>query len=85
MTAAASIGSRTCSICSGVVIEDCGCFGNLGWKETPLHVLIRDIIMLGMVGVVLVRRRDAWALDAWIREDTEREMTGDLEEEARAE
>lgn len=70
---------------SGVVIEDCGCFGNLGWQETPFQVFLRDIVMLGMVGVVLVRRRDTWALDAWIREDTEREMTGDLEEETRAE
>ena len=70
---------------SGVVIEDCGCFGNLGWQETPLHVFIRDIIMLGMVGVVLVRRRDTWALDAWIREDTDREMAEELEKETRAE
>jgi uncharacterized membrane protein YphA (DoxX/SURF4 family) len=63
-------------ILSGVVIEDCGCFGNLGWKETPLHVLIRDIVMLGLVGVVLMRRRDAWALDAWIREESDREGAG---------
>ncbi len=71
-------------IFSGVVIEDCGCFGNLGWKETPLHVLIRDIIMLGMVGVVLMRRRDSWALDAWIQEDADMEMAEELAEEARA-
>jgi hypothetical protein len=38
-----------------------------------------------MVGVVLVRRRDTWALDAWIREDTEREMAEEIEEGARAE
>jgi cellulose synthase/poly-beta-1,6-N-acetylglucosamine synthase-like glycosyltransferase len=49
----------------GVVIEDCGCFGNLGWHETPLQVLIRDLIMLVMLWPVLKRQRDVWSVDAW--------------------
>jgi putative oxidoreductase len=49
----------------GVVIEDCGCFGNLGWHETPLQVLIRDLVMLALLWPVLRRQRDVWSFDAW--------------------
>ena len=48
-----------------IPIDDCGCFGNLGIRETPLHVLIRDLILLGILASVIVRRHDAWGIDAW--------------------
>ena len=48
-----------------IPVDDCGCFGNLGIRETPLHVLIRDLILLGMLASVLIRRHDAWGIDAW--------------------
>ena len=48
-----------------IPIDDCGCFGNLGIRETPLHVLIRDLILLGILASVLVRQHDAWGIDAW--------------------
>ena len=48
-----------------IPIEDCGCFGNLGIRETPLQVLIRDIVLLGMLASVLARRHDVWGIDAW--------------------
>jgi uncharacterized membrane protein YphA (DoxX/SURF4 family) len=50
---------------TGVVIEDCGCFGSLGWDETPLQVLIRDLVMLVLLWPILKRRRDVWSFDAW--------------------
>ncbi len=50
---------------AGVNIEDCGCFGNLGWRETPLQVLVRDVVMLAMLWPVVTRQRDVWALDVW--------------------
>ncbi len=49
----------------GFEIEDCGCFGDLGWKETPLHVLLRDLVMLALMWPVLSRDRDVWAVDGW--------------------
>jgi len=52
-------------LAAGIVIEDCGCFGNLGWRETPLQVLIRDLIMLALLVPVFFRQRDALGLDAW--------------------
>lgn len=48
-----------------IPIDDCGCFGNLGIRETPLHVLIRDLILLGILASVIVRQHDAWGIDAW--------------------
>jgi uncharacterized membrane protein YphA (DoxX/SURF4 family) len=50
---------------TGVSLEDCGCFGNLGLNETPLQVLIRDLVMLALLVPVLTRQRDVLALDAW--------------------
>lgn len=48
----------------GIEIEDCGCFGQWGWHETPLQVLIRDLIMLALLLPVLMRRQDVWSVDA---------------------
>ena len=52
-------------LAAGIPIEDCGCFGNLGLHETPLQVLIRDLIMLALLVPVFYRQRDALGLDAW--------------------
>ena len=52
-------------LAAGIPIEDCGCFGNLGIQETPLQVLIRDLVLLGILVTVLGRRHDAWSIDAW--------------------
>jgi uncharacterized membrane protein YphA (DoxX/SURF4 family) len=52
-------------LAAGIPIEDCGCFGNLGLPETPLQVLIRDLIMLVFLLPILYRQRDALGLDAW--------------------
>ena len=58
----------------GIEIEDCGCFGQWGWHETPLQVLIRDLIMLGLLFPVFWRRKDVWALDAWGLSNAESEI-----------
>lgn len=52
-------------LAAGIAIEDCGCFGQLGLSETPLQVLVRDVVMLGFLVPVFCRRRDALGLDAW--------------------
>jgi uncharacterized membrane protein YphA (DoxX/SURF4 family) len=52
-------------LAAGIPIEDCGCFGNLGVSETPLQVLIRDLIMLALLLPIIYRQRDALGLDAW--------------------
>jgi uncharacterized membrane protein YphA (DoxX/SURF4 family) len=52
-------------ISAGIVIEDCGCFGQLGLRETPVQVLLRDLVLLGLLVPVLLRQRNVLALDAW--------------------
>ena len=52
-------------LAAGIPIEDCGCFGNLGLPETPLQVLVRDLIMLVLLLPIIYRQRDALGLDAW--------------------
>src|SRR6267142_6993693 len=36
-------------LAGGIPIADCGCFGNLGLPETPLQVLLRDLVMLALL------------------------------------
>jgi hypothetical protein len=50
---------------AGIPITDCGCFGHVGLRETPLQVLLRDLVMLVLLVAVLGRQRDLLALDAW--------------------
>lgn len=52
-------------LAAGIPIADCGCFGNLGLPETPLQVLVRDLLMLALLVPVCLRQRDALGLDAW--------------------
>ena len=52
-------------LAAGIPIEDCGCFGNLGLPETPLQVLVRDVLMLLLLVPVFWRRYDVLGLDAW--------------------
>ena len=52
-------------LAAGMPIEDCGCFGYLGLPETPLQVLIRDLLMLALLVLVFLRQHDALGLDAW--------------------
>jgi len=52
-------------LAAGIPLEDCGCFGNLGLPETPLQVLIRDLIMLVLILPLIYRQGDALGLDAW--------------------
>jgi hypothetical protein len=54
----------------GVPIEDCGCFGNLGLRETPLQVLLRDLVLLALLVPVLGRQGDVLALDGWGRQQS---------------
>lgn len=48
----------------GIPIDDCGCFGKLGLPETPLQVLVRDLVMLALVGAILRRQGDICGVDA---------------------
>ena len=52
-------------LAAGIEVEDCGCFGALGWKETPFQVLLRDLVMLALMWPVVTRHRDVGSVDGW--------------------
>jgi len=62
-------------LAAGIEIEDCGCFGQLGWKETPWQVLLRDVVLLALMWPVVTRHRDVWAVDGWGRRPEDPEDT----------
>lgn len=50
----------------GLELLDCGCGGGLKLGETPTEVLVRDIILLLLVGVWLIQKtpiEKRWSLD----------------------
>jgi len=50
-------------ITSGIEIRGCGCFGNLGWQETPTEIILRDLILLSMSSILLFSKRHPYSLD----------------------
>ncbi len=52
----------------GINLEDCGCFGGLGFKEGPKTAIVRDLIMLTMAAIVIRRPSHPLSLDAWLRQ-----------------
>lgn len=50
-------------LAAGISIEDCGCFGQFGLSETPLQVLLRDLVMLALLGPVLTRQSNVMSFD----------------------
>lgn len=65
---ASFIGLMAIVLATGVVLEDCGCFGKLGLRETPLQVLLRDLVLLVMLAPIMWRQGEALSLDAWGQE-----------------
>lgn len=49
---------------NGVDLKDCGCFGAIGLKESPLQTLIRDAILLGMSITFIRSGCRAFSLDS---------------------
>lgn len=56
----------------GIQLEDCGCFGALGWREGPKLAIGRDVILLAMAVNVVGRPHHPLSLDALI----DKEPTG---------
>ncbi|RMF84310.1 MAG: DoxX family membrane protein [Nitrospinota bacterium] len=65
----AFLGVMSLVLVQGIPLEDCGCFGSLGFSETPLQVFLRDLILLGMVVVILRHPAHRWSLDHWFAGD----------------
>ncbi len=49
----------------GIPLEDCGCFGGIGFSETPRQVWIRDAVFLSLMLLVVRHPVSPWSLDHW--------------------
>lgn len=50
----------------GINLEDCGCFGSLGFKETGHEAFIRNVVLLAFLVPVLMARDFPWSLDRFL-------------------
>lgn len=50
----------------GISLDDCGCFGSLGLKESNTVALIRNLVLLVLAARLAVERHPRWTLDRWL-------------------
>jgi putative oxidoreductase len=60
----AALGS---TLVRGISLDDCGCFGALGWKESNSVAFARNLVMLALVVRLAVERHPRWTLDRWLQ------------------
>jgi putative oxidoreductase len=60
----AALGS---TLVRGISLDDCGCFGSLGLKESNTVALLRNLVLLALAARLAVDRYPRWALDRWLR------------------
>jgi len=51
------------TLARGINLEDCGCFGSLGYQESLGETLVRDLVLLLIAAMVLGAREHRWSLD----------------------
>ncbi len=60
----AALGS---TLLRGISLEDCGCFGSLGIKESNAVAFVRNLVLLALVVRLGLEREPRWALDRWLQ------------------
>ncbi|MBI3621693.1 MAG: DoxX family membrane protein [Nitrospirae bacterium] len=51
----------------GISLEDCGCFGALGFKESNTVAFVRNLVLLALAARLGMERAPSWALDRWLQ------------------
>jgi putative oxidoreductase len=51
----------------GISLDDCGCFGALGFKESNTVAFVRNLVLLALAALVAIERHPRWTLDWWLR------------------
>lgn len=74
----AALGS---TLLRGISLEDCGCFGALGMKESNAVAFVRNIVLLALVVRLGLEREPRWALDRWLQRPPD---DGDPDRDGRA-
>jgi len=57
------VGVTIYAAAAGANLDDCGCFGGFGIKESPEAVLARDAVLIALIALHLRYPGDRWALD----------------------
>ncbi|HUJ80012.1 MAG TPA: MauE/DoxX family redox-associated membrane protein [Nitrospiria bacterium] len=52
----------------GISLDDCGCFGAIGFKESNTVAFVRNLVLLALAARVAVERRPRWTLDRWLEQ-----------------
>jgi putative oxidoreductase len=60
----AALGS---TLLRGISLDDCGCFGALGWKESNPVAFTRNLVLLALAARLAVEQQPRWALDRWLK------------------
>ena len=59
----AALGS---TLLRGISLDDCGCFGSMGFKESNGVAFVRNLVLIGCVVRLVLEREPRWALDRWL-------------------
>lgn len=59
------------TLVAGIPLEDCGCFGSLGFQQTGSEAFVRNVLLLGALGWYLWHPSLAWTLDRWLSGSSE--------------
>jgi uncharacterized membrane protein YphA (DoxX/SURF4 family) len=51
----------------GISLDDCGCFGALGMKESNTAAFVRNLALLALAARLVMERAPQWTLDRWLQ------------------
>ncbi|MCC6543961.1 MAG: DoxX family membrane protein [Nitrospirae bacterium] len=57
------------TVVMGINLEDCGCFGSIGFKQSGSTAFIRNLILLTLYVPILLYPAQAWSLDAFLEKE----------------
>jgi len=57
------------TVVMGINLEDCGCFGSIGFKQSGSTAFIRNLFLLALFAPILRYPAHAWSLDAFLEKE----------------
>ena len=54
------------TVVMGINLEDCGCFGSIGFKQSGSTAFIRNLFLLALFAPILRYPAHTWSLDAFL-------------------
>jgi len=57
------------TVVMGINLEDCGCFGSIGFKQSGTTAFIRNLFLLALFAPILRYPAHAWSLDSFLEKE----------------